>query len=68
LVDELKPEIQETLMWSNFGAFFKVPKEVGDDTVDLIWFKTYLAASYTRTFFSLALVVLLVKILFTILS
>ncbi len=58
LADELKPEIREALVRSKFKAFIKVPDKVGDASVDLIWFKTHLAAVYTIYLFLFATVFL----------
>jgi hypothetical protein len=67
LVGELRPEIHETVERSKFRAFIRVPKEVGNDIVDLIWFKAHLAAGYTISFFLFAAAFLAVLILFALL-
>lgn len=58
LINELNIEIRELLMHSKFKAFLKDPNKVGDVSVDLIWFKTHLAAVYTIYLFLFATVFL----------
>ena len=58
LSDKLKPELREAIIRSKFKAFLREPNKVGDVSVDLIWFKTHLAAVYTINLFLFATIFL----------